>query len=234
MKCLLEDNPEIRMTLTDALLHPWLAPWRPVDAPAPRVSMDDIASAASVIIRDVSMREPLSDSMSMNLDPPSASAPLHIPGAFPGGSQPESRVIQRRRKVIDDAREMGKTFEPAPGMLEKAQLEQQREDEYFSQPSRPLKRKAEDEVEPPSSPMKEEPDDQMVDDSPARSTRNSRKGKAVATESPSSQRGRGRGRGGKNTRPQANHNAEDTDGASRVRRSTRLGGQSPAKTGRRG
>ena len=74
VKRLLEDNPELRMTLTDALSHPWLAPCRPADAPRLRVSADDIASAAQAIIRDVSMRDPLTDCMSMNLDPPAVPA----------------------------------------------------------------------------------------------------------------------------------------------------------------
>ena len=245
VKRLLEDNPEIRMTLTDALYHPWLEPLRPHAGPTSRFSMDDIATTASKILRDVSMQDPLPDSMSMNLDPPPSSAPYHIPGAFPGGSQPESRVIQRRRKVIDDAREMGKTFEPAEGMLVNAQLAQQREEAFFSDVARPLKRKAGDGSHgyeehdrdhvgpPPPSPMKLELDEEMAEDAPARLIRMVKKGKAAAVESPISQRGRGRGRGGKNTGPQVHPDAEETDGGSRVRRSTRLGGHSPVKTGRR-
>ncbi|KAI0692039.1 kinase-like domain-containing protein [Cytidiella melzeri] len=71
VKCLLEENPEVRMTLTDALNHPWLARFRPAGAAISLARQEEIASTASSIMRDVSMREPLSDSMSMNLDPPS-------------------------------------------------------------------------------------------------------------------------------------------------------------------
>lgn len=221
------------MTLTDALNHPWLASCHPDPTPS-QIPREEI-SAAATIMRDVSMREPLSDSMSMNLDSPPPSAPQPMPGAFPGGSQYD-RPIQRRRKVIDEAREKGEAVEPTAEMIEHARLEQQRADaHFFSHTSRPRKRKADDHPESPLQPMEEEEgeDEAMGGMSAPRVTRAARRGRDAeeAQETPMrAQRGRGRGRGGKTNRPVVDDPQEIADGSPRVRRSTRL--QSPAKPGR--
>ncbi|KAI0088050.1 kinase-like domain-containing protein [Irpex rosettiformis] len=226
---LLEENPENRMTLTDALEHEWFAQYHPTAPPVSQTRRDEIENRASVI-RDVSMREPLSQSMSMNLDPPSSSAPLHIPGAFPS-SQP----IQRRRKVLDEAREKGEALEPTPEMIERAKLEQQREEEeLYNRNSRPLKRKAEG-----SGKGKTSEDDEMVLAVVAapRTTRATRKGKSngvveVPQMPAKATRGRGgRGRGGKDRhQDRVEQEVESTDGSPRLRRSTR---QCSSKPGRR-
>ncbi|KAI0338234.1 kinase-like protein [Trametopsis cervina] len=199
VKSLLEEDPLKRMTLTDALNHPWLASCHPDPTPS-QIPREEI-SAAATIMRDVSMREPLSDSMSMNLDSPPPSAPQPMPGAFPGGSQYD-RPIQRRRKVIDEAREKGEAVEPTAEMIEHARLEQQRADaHFFSHTSRPRKRKADDHPESPLQPMEEEEgeDEAMGGMSAPRVTRAARRGRDAeeVQETPMrAQRGRGRGRGG--------------------------------------
>lgn len=245
---LLEEDPERRMSLTEALHHEWFAQYHTKTAPVSQERRQEIDRRASVI-RDVSMKEALSQSMSMNLDAPS-SAPLHIPGAFP-----PSQPIQRRRKVLDEAREKGEAVEPTPEMIERARLAQQKEEEeLYARNSRPLKRKADnskpiDLVEADEEDGKAVSDDDMgggggggmiggIGSVPPRVTRASRRGRVpvpveVEEVTPvKAQRGRaGRGRGGK-SRHQDRVEPEDqnTDGSPRLRRSAR---HCSTKTGRR-
>jgi hypothetical protein len=223
VKLLLEENPELRMTLHDALSHPWLAAYRPDGhRPVSQERQAEIISTASAIMHDVSMRGSM-----MNLDPPLGSDPLHVPGAFPTGSQP----IQRRRKVLDDAREKGEAVEPPAEMLAMAQRQ---DEELYNFSSRPNKRKAERSTDTPLSNIAEQigEDANMADVPPARPVRGTRKGKNVTNPPetpPRAQRGRGRGRGGENrAKPDEQ---ENTDGTSRVRRSARLQ-SSPGRAGR--
>lgn len=231
------------MTLTDALEHEWFAQYRPSALPSSPKRQSEIRATA-LSIRDVSMREPLSQSMSMNMDaPPSSLGDAPIPGAFPVSPQP----IQRRRKVLDDAKEKGeKLVEPTPEMIERARAEQQREEEeLYNRHSRPLKRKAQESA--PKVATRDGGDGDEDEEMPMglaspRAIRAARRGRGAGgnvvevPETPVKGRGRGgaggAGRGrGKNRHPQGCVETEvvSTDEAPRLRRSTRVP-QSPGKT----
>ncbi|KAI0784623.1 kinase-like domain-containing protein [Abortiporus biennis] len=149
---LLEPKPERRMTLTDALEHPWLRRYRiqngiqpdPVSAsiPPPTGNIDIDASMASVAPES---------SMAMDAEPTSQdsqasqeSRPGHIPGSYPQ-SQPGRAAVRRRRDVVLEAQEKGEDgfFQPSQEMVENAAQEQQRANvQYMAESSRKNKRKS--------------------------------------------------------------------------------------------
>lgn len=206
---LLDPNPETRLTLTDALHHDWLAPHQAeVPAKRERTATPPLSPAAAPP-RDVSMRDAEQD----DGDLPSSQASSHyaVPGAFPGGSQPDPhRALQRRRKILDDAREKG-LAPPEPSVEMLANATRDDAGGGAGRGQRPLKRKAGDDFDSSLSPMPEEEDEDEDEDEPGPS---SRKGKGNGTPARRGPKA-GRGRGGK-----AVLNAEDD---TRVRRSNRLG-----------
>lgn len=198
VKALLELNPEARMTLKDAISHPWLARFRPSAPKRERTATPPLEAPRAVpaSVQDVSMKA--DDGGSAAAEPGSSqSTGCPVPGAFPLGSQDPARALQRRRKILDDAREQGvQPPEPTPEMI----LFAQREDGAGD--ARPLKRKLD--VDSSLSPMPEEDGEAMALvplDTPAK------KGK----RGPKAVKGRGK---------VAAVEAEDLP---RVRRSNRLG-----------
>ncbi|THH01257.1 hypothetical protein EW026_g1405 [Hermanssonia centrifuga] len=236
IRCLLREDPKVRMTLAHAMEHPWLASFRPLRIPVP--TRDPTASPTAMPL-DVSMKDIPEEDMS--LDGPSSSPSHNIPGAYPGGSQQDNpRALQRRRKVLDDARERGEAPpEPTPEMILRAEIEQQQDDDqHYAGHSRPLKRKARKEDSDPLTPLPEEQEEELsLEVSPGTSANGAlaRRGKAVAAaEGPSGsgkgEKGRGRGKA-----PQLDGGGEEMEEVSPApaRRSNRLGAQAPQKAARR-
>lgn len=220
---LLLEDPKMRMSLADALNHPWLQPLRQIQEP-PMIREATVSPHALVPLdRDVSMIAPEPSAMSLDAGQPSSSPQNSIPGAYPS-SQPE-RTLQRRRKVLDDAREKGVVPEPSPEMIKRVEQQQRREDdEHYSQASRPLKRKARG--DPSSEAMVEDEAADAVVDAPAQeapvSNGRTRRGKASATPaSPAGpSRPRGRGRSTRSNDVEGSDAGDQSPG--QVRRSNRL------------
>lgn len=208
---LLEYNPERRMTLKEALDHEWLAPLRPAPAKREGTATPPLSRSQPLeSLQDVSMMDAQQRDDASNDPPSSQSTNCPVPGAYPSSQDP-ARALQRRRKILDDAKEQGLApLEPTPEMI----LNAQRADEESQepQPSRPLKRKAGDDSS--LSPMPEDDEDEGTAQGEAGP---SRRGKAPATPA---RRGPKAGRG----RGKAVATADADDTAPR-RRSNRLGGQ---------
>ncbi|EKM54866.1 uncharacterized protein PHACADRAFT_259022 [Phanerochaete carnosa HHB-10118-sp] len=214
---LLEPDPEMRLTLTDALSHDWLAPYEAdVRTKRERTATPPLAPLPEPL-RDVSMADAEREDPELASSQTSSQYP--VPGAFPSGSQQQqdpTRALQRRRKILDDAKEKGiQPPEPSVEMVANAARD---DDEPVAQQQqrrqRPLKRKAGDGSESSLSPMPEDEED--ADEGEQEPGPSARKSKASANGTPA-RRGpkAGRGRGGK-----AIVNGEDE---MRVRRSNRLG-----------
>lgn len=206
---LLEPDPEMRLTLTDALSHDWLAPY----AAEMRTKREQTAtpplSPVAQLPRDISMADAEQED-----EPPSSQTSSHyaVPGAFPSGSQDPTRALQRRRKVLAEARERGNEPPVPEEMLAHVADEDSSEGDTptpVGAPRRALKRKAGDEFDSSLSPM---PEDDEGEPGPS-----SRKGRTATNGTPA-RRGpkAGRGRGGKVVQT----NVEDE---TRVRRSNRIG-----------
>jgi ser/thr/tyr protein kinase RAD53 len=219
---LLDQNPETRMTLKDALDHDWFVSLRndrreATATPEPEASQPSQGQYLGVN-PDVSMRDARSEEPSG--DPPSSQSNNNypVPGAYPTGSQSQSqsqdRALQRRRKILDDARDRGiQPPEPTPEMIQNVQRAEGALDDTAV---RPLKRKANDEFDSSLSPMPEDDEDaDMVPEEPGPSRKG---GKGAA--GPSAKRGPRAGR----TRGVKASAAQDGEESPRVRRSNRLGG----------
>lgn len=241
---LLQIRPQVRMTLTDALSHSWMAPL----ADQSEFSKSHLAppSDPAPLDRDMSMQS-VAEPMDMDEDPDmsqSQSQDGHVPGAFP------SRSLRRRRDIIDDANENGEELpQPSQEMIE-------HEAAYYTRgTSRANKRKASPlTYESSLTPMPEDngrgrsEDMSIEEEETAAAQKKQRKGKA-ASQPPDSQASDGtrarKGRGGKTapktghrmrTRGQAPGNSSESDDGlpadAKPRRSTRIS-QSPQKSGRR-
>lgn len=227
IQLLLDINPETRMTLSDAMEHPWLARCRTGVATKRERTATPPLRRSQDMPRDYSMMSAKLDAddpsmlVSMPEMPSSQSTGCKVPGAYPSNSQDPARVLQRRRKIIDDARDNGiSTLEPTPEMIQNAQ----REDGDTRVGSRPLKRKAADDFNSSLSPMSEEDDDSAMAGSDEAGP--SKRGKAVdgAIAIPS-KRGPRAGRRGKLVTPPVG----DAEDSPQVRRSHRLGAQNGAR-----
>ena len=160
---LLEHEPTNRMTLSDAMHHPWLARFHAESvAKRERTATPPLRDLA----RDVSMRsaakldaEPSSMAVSVSELPSQQSTGCKVPGAFPSSQDPQ-RALQRRRKIIEDARDAGAApLEPTPEMIQNAQREDGDDAPPQPEQPRPLKRKAADGFDSSLSPMPEEDED---------------------------------------------------------------------------
>ncbi|KAF7790721.1 hypothetical protein EIP86_001677 [Pleurotus ostreatoroseus] len=193
----------MRLSLADALNHPWLLPLKGIldHLPAER--------EATASPRAAPVPLPLADVRPMSIDGLAAtvSPQYAIPGAYPS-SQPD-RALQRRRKVLDDARETGhKMPEPSPEMIQRVEQMMRKESQTpeVSEPmaARGTKRKASaelstvpmDQDSPAAGPSSKA--DAIVQEeaapTPARNGR-VRRGKAAAPAAPAAPRTRARTRG---------------------------------------
>lgn len=120
----------MRLSLADAMNHPWLLP---LNRTPPAAVREPTASPRAA-------HAPLNDNRPMPRDESAAGfSQHHIPGAYPA-SQPD-RTLQRRRKVLDDAREAGHMPEPSPEMIQRVEQMMRRESES-PEPAETRKRKA--------------------------------------------------------------------------------------------
>ena len=201
------------MTLTDAMHHPWLAKFRTRVAPKRERTVTPPLRRSHDVQRDYSMKSAKLDAddpamlVSMPDVTSSQSTGYRVPGAYPTSQDP-ARVLQRRRKILEDAKENGVSpLEPTPEMIQNAQ----REDGPSE--TRPLKRKAGDGFDSSLSPMPEE-----VDETGSEEAGPSKRGKVMGGTAKRGPRA-GRGRGKLMTPP------GDVNESPRVRRSNRLGAQ---------
>ncbi|GJE90075.1 forkhead associated domain and Pkinase domain-containing protein [Phanerochaete sordida] len=217
---LLEADPEQRLSLSDALRHDWLAPYAAEMRTKREVTATPPLTPARELPRDISMADAEHDAA----EPPLSQTSSHyaVPGAFPSGSQDPARTLQRRRKILEQARGAG--LDPSVPREMLSQVDEDSDDATTptvaraGQPQRPLKRKAGDEFDSSLSPMPED-EGEDEDDEPGPSTR---KGRMTSNSAPGTPGRRGpkagRGRGGK----AVVNGAEESDDT-RVRRSNRLG-----------
>ena len=127
IQALLQQRPSVRMELDKALLHPWLAECHQQRLHGTTKEREATASphSSSQALPDVSMAGPsVASAMVVDEDgAPVSSPPNVIPGAYPSS---QLQPLQRRRKVLDEAREAGGAgvLEPTPEMLERARAEE--------------------------------------------------------------------------------------------------------------
>ncbi|KIP06125.1 hypothetical protein PHLGIDRAFT_107386 [Phlebiopsis gigantea 11061_1 CR5-6] len=208
---LLEHKPTNRMTLSDAMHHPWLAHFH-AESSAKR------ERTATPPLRDLAPDVSMRSAAKINAEPTGCK----VPGAFPSSQDPQ-RVLQRRRKILEDARDAGAApFEPTPEMIQNAQREDGDEPPVESPVEQPrsLKRKAAHESDSSLSPMPEDVDLLMANMEGALVKRGKAADGAVALPARRLIKGaRGRGK--------SSPSSADDD-LPRVRRSNRLGGQNGA------
>lgn len=213
IRSLLVDNPSRRMTLTDALHHPWLQSYTPVYTPSSYLQQHS-STGSSIPSDDFSMLSDIPEG-----DEPGSS---HIDvKREPSRSQP----LQRRARVLEDAAEgKGEILQPSQEMINAVLLS---EPENAAQ-NIDRKRALDEDAEMESAAEEED----VVN--------NRKKGKNVFDDV-ASPRGKGRGRGKANggiskvkagtgrTKAIADVSEDDGSPATRLRRSTRHSQPTPQK-----
>ncbi|KAF5385763.1 hypothetical protein D9615_002536 [Tricholomella constricta] len=146
---LLEEDPRQRMTLTEALTHPWLASYTPVydhraGNTTSSIPTGDYSMVSSAGDSDDSFRGSVNAGFQkLHIQPSTASSIPAIPGAFPNGSvaagikRDISRTapLQRGSHVLLQAAEEGKPIpEPSWEMIANAAAQQQ-QDQQVAGPS---------------------------------------------------------------------------------------------------
>ncbi|KAF4597866.1 hypothetical protein EYR38_006258 [Pleurotus pulmonarius] len=108
IRSLLVDNPDRRMTLTDALHHPWLQSYTPVYAPSSYLQQHS-STGSSIPSDDFSMLSDIPEG-----DEPGSSHNVVDIKREPSRSQP----LQRRARVLEDAAEgKGEILQPSQEMI---------------------------------------------------------------------------------------------------------------------
>ncbi|KAJ8518308.1 hypothetical protein ONZ45_g4597 [Pleurotus djamor] len=223
IRALLTFDPSHRMTLSDSLFHPWLQGYQPHYPPSNflcnRLQLGGSSSTSS-IPKDVSM---LSEIAEEEEYPPAGKAS----GSGLPREHSSSQRLQRRARVLEEAAEgKGEILEPSQEMIDAVMKHQDAEsDASNSPPHKAGHKRALDE------------DAEMESAAEEDTSNGKRKGKGKASPgSPSPRKGKGRAKASAGVQKSKGPNgrargaaAEDDDGATHLRRSSRHTQATPQK-----